>query len=92
MSAGHGVFLSGAKTGGLPGISGIATSSSACRKMLGLYSASLAFAPTMMAPLRAVRSSSPMMAVTDMPGISTETGSESPKEGNLAFKPSLPLY
>ena len=28
----------------------------------------------MMAPLRAVRSSSPMMAVTDMPGISTETG------------------
>ena len=40
----------------------------------------------------AVRSSSPMMAVTDMPGISTETGSESPKEGNLAFKPSLPLY
>ena len=45
--------------------------------MLSLYAGHVAFSPAVAAaPMRAVRSSSPVMGVSDLVGVSTETGNK----------------
>jgi hypothetical protein len=47
------------------------------KAMLSLYAGHVAFSPAVAAaPMRAVRSSSPVMGVSDLVGVSTETGNK----------------